>query len=455
MKQDIAIRIVALALAGGVAASASAATELSFGGLGLPAVRDDASSADLHGVYVIDNGAGRATVSYTADASGNVVEIQRYGSDGSAYASAVPGVQRDGATYTWTVGTEDTGFIVNDGGRLHAWWVTNYDRHRLDLQGVNINSEMSACDRTALSATGAGDAITYYSTTSRPLRIGRDITAEYRTLAWDEGAGSYVQTTATKTFDALGEAMYIDAPLCDTEVTLSGDRFLRAWNMEQSATTPTLTARAVEAHTSATQDQEEIDNQIKNQGSGALGGSAPAVVTFSASVSDAAVFHEWQMSRDADFNDVFDRYSELVLTHTFDEEGTIYVRFMADNAEGTCPWYSDTYEVSIGASRLLCPNAFSPANEDGVNDIWKVSYTSIVTFECNIFNRWGTKMATLTHPSQGWDGKYKGKFVPSGVYFYVIRARGADGKEYNLSGDINIIGSRRATGGTSSEGGGE
>ena len=60
-------------------------------------------------------------------------------------------------------------------------------------------------------------------------------------------------------------------------------------------------------------------------------------------------------------------------------------------------------------------------------------------------------MATLTHPSQGWDGKYKGKFVPNGVYFYVIRARGADGKKYNLSGDINIISTRRATGGTTDE----
>ena len=179
-----------------------------------------------------------------------------------------------------------------------------------------------------------------------------------------------------------------------------------------------------------------------------------SVITFSAAVSDAAIFHEWQMSRDPEFSDIYDRYSELVLTHTFDEEGTIYVRFMADNAAGSCAWYSDTYEVSIGASRLLCPNAFSPANEDGVNDIWKVSYTSITSFECNIFNRWGTKMATLTHPSQGWDGKYKGKFVPNGVYFYVIRARGADGKKYNLSGDINIISTRRATGGTT-EGGGE
>ncbi|MCH5346741.1 MAG: gliding motility-associated C-terminal domain-containing protein, partial [Muribaculaceae bacterium] len=69
----------------------------------------------------------------------------------------------------------------------------------------------------------------------------------------------------------------------------------------------------------------------------------------------------------------------------------------------------------------------------------RVSYKSIIEFECHIFNRAGLKMATLTDPSQGWDGKYNGKLVPAGVYFYVIKARGADGKQYKLSGDINII----------------
>lgn len=454
MKHTITTFFIAAMFSGGSIGSAKAATELTFGDINLRAVRVDASTTDLHGVYVIDNTYGTATVSYVADASANEVQVQRYGADGIAYASDVTGVRRDGSTYTWTVGTEDCGFVVNDGGRLHAWWVVNYNRHCLDLQGVNVNTEMSACDRIALAAVGSGEAITYYSTTSRPLCLSREITAEYRSLLWDESSESYTQNTVSKTFDALSDAMYIDAPLCDTEVTLTGDRFLRVWNMEQVATTSSITAVAVDAHTSATQDQEDIDNQIKNQDGGALGGSAPAVITFKAAVSDAAIFHEWQMSRDVEFSDIFDRYSDLELTHTFDEEGTIYVRFMADNAAGSCAWYSDTYEVSIGASRLLCPNAFSPANEDGVNDIWKVSYTSITSFECNIFNRWGTKMATLSHPSQGWDGKYKGKFVPNGVYFYVIRARGADGKKYDLSGDINIISTRRATGGTT-EGGGE
>ena len=45
--------------------------------------------------------------------------------------------------------------------------------------------------------------------------------------------------------------------------------------------------------------------------------------------------------------------------------------------------------------------------------------------------------------TKGWDGKYKGKYVKPGVYYYVIEAKGADGKEYKKKGDINILRSTR------------
>ncbi len=91
------------------------------------------------------------------------------------------------------------------------------------------------------------------------------------------------------------------------------------------------------------------------------------------------------------------------------------------------------------SSMLKCPNAFSPRNGDGVNDVWLVSCREIAKFRCHIFNRHGQQVATLTDPSQGWDGTYKGKPAKTGVYYYVIRAEGTDGKKYELSGDINLF----------------
>lgn len=136
------------------------------------------------------------------------------------------------------------------------------------------------------------------------------------------------------------------------------------------------------------------------------------------------------------------------MNYVFNKEGMFYVRFMASNAAGDCDYYSPVYEVSIGDSDIKCPNAFSPGSSEGVNDIWKVSYKSIINFECHIFNRWGVQVSHFTDPSQGWDGKYKGKLVPAGVYYYVIKATGADGKEYNLRGDINIINYKQNLSGT-------
>ena len=41
--------------------------------------------------------------------------------------------------------------------------------------------------------------------------------------------------------------------------------------------------------------------------------------------------------------------------------------------------------------------------------------------------------------TQGWDGKYKGNPVKEGVYYVLVKAKGADGREYNIKKDINLL----------------
>ncbi|MGN1257548.1 MAG: gliding motility-associated C-terminal domain-containing protein, partial [Candidatus Limisoma sp.] len=147
-------------------------------------------------------------------------------------------------------------------------------------------------------------------------------------------------------------------------------------------------------------------------------------------------------SADPEFNDVSVSMKDDEITYTFTEQGTTYVRFLAANADGTCTTESEPYQVTIGESALECPNAFSPDASEGINDVWKVSYKSLTSFKCWIFDRYGVEMCHFEDPSQGWDGKYKGKYVKSGVYFYVIEATGSDGKKYKKKGDINILKSK-------------
>jgi gliding motility-associated-like protein len=103
---------------------------------------------------------------------------------------------------------------------------------------------------------------------------------------------------------------------------------------------------------------------------------------------------------------------------------------------------SATMRVTISESHLEMPNAFSP-NGDGINDIYRAKqpdgYKSIVEFRAYIFNRWGQKLYEWTDVSKGWDGTYKGSPVKEGVYFVLVKARGADGREYNIKKDVNLL----------------
>lgn len=88
------------------------------------------------------------------------------------------------------------------------------------------------------------------------------------------------------------------------------------------------------------------------------------------------------------------------------------------------------------------PNAFSP-NGDGINDIYqaKQNYKSIIEFHAYIFNRWGQKLYEWDSPAkgQGWDGTYRGKPVKDGVYYVLVKAKGADGTVFNIRKDVNIL----------------
>ena len=86
------------------------------------------------------------------------------------------------------------------------------------------------------------------------------------------------------------------------------------------------------------------------------------------------------------------------------------------------------------------PNAFSP-NGDGINDIYKPKdgYRNIEEFHAYIYNRWGQKLYEWTDPATGWDGTYRGKPVKEGVYFCLVKAKGADSVVYNIKRDVNLL----------------
>ena len=184
----------------------------------------------------------------------------------------------------------------------------------------------------------------------------------------------------------------------------------------------------------------------------AFTGSAPIVIRFNTGVAEpsSALRFEWQVSRFPDMEALeltrFDEETEL----DFVEAGTLYVRVIITDSESELTYESSPFSVTVSESKLEMPNAFSP-NGDGINDVYKITYESIISLDAYIFNRWGQQIyhMDLSNVDEGWDGTYHGKQVKDGVYFIMVKAVGSDGVEYTKRKDINIL---RGTNGTLSGG---
>ena len=159
-------------------------------------------------------------------------------------------------------------------------------------------------------------------------------------------------------------------------------------------------------------------------------GQAPLDVTFRSNPTDMDGYspsYEWHFRKlepNEGFRELFVRYEEDT-QYTFKESGTFNIVQKTRLEQDGTELDSVTIVISIAESKLEFPNALSP-NDD-----------------------WGQKLYEWFDPAGEWDGKYKGHVVKDGVYFLQVIAKGADGKEYHIRKDINLI-SGFTEGGTNS-----
>jgi gliding motility-associated-like protein len=419
-----------------VMATVSAMAQVEFVGNSKPVyVEGHSSSTGSMAVYVLYSVQG-VSMQYTANTDPYNVSWQEIiiNDIGERIYNDID-VLHNGNVTSLTQVKADQGYIIKEGDSQTTYlWVIDYSKHRLHINSVSIDQEDSDCGTAILHVDGSGPEIRYDGTKT----LDREIKVTYNTLEWDEEDVYWKEQSVVEEERFLKNTIAVPAPYCNTTFTVSGDKFLEFWNEKESKTSETFTAIAIDVETSAVQEERDNDNEQKIPGS-ALGGSAPARITFTAHCTDAVSFKQWQVSDNPDFNYILMDFAQEEVEYTFEEVGTTYWRFYYANSDGSCEDYSDTYTVNIGESDLVCPNIFSPGTTEEVNDVWKVSYKSIIDFHCWIYNRWGVLIKEFTDPSDGWDGTYRGKLVGTGVYFYVIRATGSDGKKYKLSGDINIL----------------
>lgn len=414
------------------------AEKLHFNGNDLPLIPiTPGKDTGLDNIYVLNN-LNDVTISF--DALSNNVKWTKYSNLGGGFAVELSDLSIDGNTYTLSSPEGNIGYIIYDDDQMYSFWLVDYSKYTYHIDEIIFSSEQE-CDLSELYIKGNALPIQYYTINGKQEILDRDIILEYNSLKWDATKSQFIDDSIVKSFSYINEKITISPPpYCNTFFTISGDRFLKTWNRYQQIESNLYVTNAVNVMTIAQQESDNSDegsNQISTDIDG-LGGSAPCQIRFTAYVTDAVIHDEWQMATDEEFENITYRINDQEFTYTFTEEGITYIRYIGSNSDGSCETIGDVYKVTIGASDLLIPNSFSP-NDDGVNDIWKVSYRSLLNFECWIFDRQGHQLYHFTNPDDGWDGKHKGKIVNSGVYFYIIQATGSDGKKYKKSGDINLI----------------
>ncbi|MFK7971773.1 MAG: PKD domain-containing protein [Bacteroidia bacterium] len=122
---------------------------------------------------------------------------------------------------------------------------------------------------------------------------------------------------------------------------------------------------------------------------------------------------------------------------TFIRDGEYCYRIRAIEANGVNEAYSNE-DCTIFSPRFYTPNAFTP-NDDGKNDRFYVVAPGVRSLTLEIYDRWGKLIFETTDLEGGWDGTYKGKAVPEGVYVFRLTGTGTNGTKVNTAGSITLI----------------
>lgn len=416
------------------------------GGKGTPLLVVDNAGIRKIQVYLV-YGMENVQISYTSSSTSH--QWYRYHVKDDGTAEKVSSTQNGTTSFVMEV-EEGYGYYVKEienwGGNLSVW-IIDYSKYEFDIRSLSISPNVDQC--MAVSFDGDADIqdMIYYTPSGSQDMVKREFELSYETLEWNETLKQFSPKSFTKTFDtnplSTSFPVHSDDPLflADTEITLNGDLFARHFGVEKSISI-SYEAKAIEVH---------ADTLIISAGSSNMSASedemcAPAVINFRAYANiPVASRFVWRIYNSENPDNMLIDYNAEELEYTFNQAGTYIARLDVNDRSGACTNEDDEdreFTISITETEMIVPNAFSPGCTPGINDIFKVRYKSVVKFQGWVFNRWGNELFHWTDPAQGWDGKYRGKYVPAGPYYYLIEYTGTDGKKRTKTGDINVYRSK-------------
>jgi gliding motility-associated-like protein len=130
----------------------------------------------------------------------------------------------------------------------------------------------------------------------------------------------------------------------------------------------------------------------------------------------------------------------MLAEHQFLDSGEYNVSLTVVNDKGCEDDISKLIYVNADLF-VHIPNGFSP-NGDGINDTYGLGGLTqgVFQLQLNIYNRWGQLIYRTSDVNDRWDGTYKGKPVPQGVYLYLVQyTNPKQTKWFYLNGEIHVL----------------
>ena len=127
-------------------------------------------------------------------------------------------------------------------------------------------------------------------------------------------------------------------------------------------------------------------------------------------------------------------------TYLSDNADSYYSYLIVANQYGC----KDTANVKIEIQpdfAFYIPNAFTPGNDDNINDIFTGMGIGIDKYEMWIFDRWGVSIFYTDDIHKGWNGKVQGKdaTVQQDVYIWKVKLKDVLGKKHDYVGHVTLL----------------
>jgi gliding motility-associated-like protein len=130
------------------------------------------------------------------------------------------------------------------------------------------------------------------------------------------------------------------------------------------------------------------------------------------------------------------------VSHLFTTVGEHSITLVVNYAIGgvTCT-YSITEKIKVTKGYdMVVPNAFTPSNNDGINDTIKPEFNCMKEVEMKVYDTWGSLLYVETGTTlKGWDGTINGRESENGNYIIVIKATTLFGAAIDYNGPFTLL----------------